>query len=483
MGDTTMMTKVFLAAAVGGSLVSLLPRNISRLRALLAAAASAVMVVAAVVALGAGGKVAFGGVIDIDWHGWGVLPLAAAVVVLLSSFVLWESATGVLVSLSLFASAVTVPLIAGGSSVALLTAAWLLQGILSFLAVRSGRDSRDSSVTGVVVSNVLFVAAVAVAAIWVRDLFNGGMVVSVLLLLAALFRSGAFPLFGTFDGGVVWNCNPASMLPGGLNLLVGLALLYRVLPSFDGSTYLMLAGALLAVVMGWLAGLQRDAERKISCYFTSAVGVSMIVGATGDVLGALVFACIGAVHRVVFLMLLPYAERRGEGNTKVPSAGVLLALMIAVLSVVGVPPLLGYHGIWRVYHALVGYSHAGGTLWVLWFAAVVAVVVQGVDVVVEIISERFAASIGVDTLEVESPGAVGGFGLLLAVVVLLLGAVIAGGGRLGVGRDVIVAVGMLLLVGVVVTALAVRGKVRVVEAFIGGEDPAEIYELERGERS
>ena len=200
---------------------------------------------------------------------------------------------------------------------------------------------------------------------------NGIAVLAYLLLLAgALAKAGAMPLHTWVP--VAADAAPApvaAFLPASLDKILGIYLLARIsLEMFTLSEplklVLLIIGALTIICAVFMAMVQHSLRKLLGYHAVSQVGYMVLGIGTGlpiGILGGLFHMINNAVYKCCLFLGAGSVEDR-TGQTDLDKLGGLakampvtfVAMLVAALSISGVPPLNGYVSKWMVYQAAIG---------------------------------------------------------------------------------------------------------------------------------
>jgi formate hydrogenlyase subunit 3/multisubunit Na+/H+ antiporter MnhD subunit len=204
------------------------------------------------------------------------------------------------------------------------------------------------------------------------------------LLIAALAKAGAMP----FHRWII-DCAPSAptpvmaLLPAGLDKLLGIYLLCRLsLSMFTITLYsplsltLLVLGSCTIVFAVFAALFEHDLKKLLSFHAVSQVGYMILGIGTGSFMG-IAGALFHLINNVIYkpcLFMGAGAVEKETGTTNLDSLGGLskampitfFSMMIAALSIAGIPPLNGFSSKWMIYQALFAASSRGGVLWMVW---------------------------------------------------------------------------------------------------------------------
>jgi len=330
------------------------------------------------------------------------------------------------------------------------------------------------------------------------------------LAVGALTKAGAMP-FHTWVPDVAERAAiPVSAyLPASLDKLLGIYFLARL--SMDlfvlgpaMNMLLMVIGAFTIVAAVMMALVQHDMTRLLGYHAVSQVGYMVLAIGTGSSLGiaAGLFHMLNNTLYKTCLFMTAGSVKERTGTTDLDKLGGLgrfmpftfASFLIAALAISGVPPLNGFASKWMIYHAIVEKSAAetGG-----WLVFLICAMFGSVLTLASFMKLAHAVFLGQCSPAVKQPREAGaalwGPGLVLALACVVFGLFpYAIPLRLWIepavgwqyhevlGRDIFypgmwspLPVALLLLVGVIIAGLAafwgLKGRIRVVEPFVGGE--------------
>lgn len=205
--------------------------------------------------------------------------------------------------------------------------------------------------------------------------------------IPAFAKLGAMPLHGWVpDSSAVSPTPVMALLPASLDKLLGIYLLARLsLHMFSVQTYsfislfLLTVGSLTIIFAVFSALLQHDLKKLLSFHAVSQVGYMVLGIGTGSAIGiagALFHMLNNAVYKSCLFFCAGSVEREAGGGDLASLGGLskkmpltFFSMVIASLSISGIPPFNGFASKWMIYQSLVSLSKAGGGLWMLFLAA------------------------------------------------------------------------------------------------------------------
>ena len=193
--------------------------------------------------------------------------------------------------------------------------------------------------------------------------------VYLLFLLAAMAKAGAMPMHSWIPTlSTTTHASVMAFLPGSLDKVLGIYLLTRasvdwMVPSPSVRFVVMAIGAVTILGGVLMALVQHDLRRLLSFHAVSQVGYMLLGLGTGTLVGAMggVFHMVNhALYKSCLFLGAGTVEREtgtleldrlgGLGRTMPVTFGCML---VAALSISGVPPLNGFASKWLVYQGCV----------------------------------------------------------------------------------------------------------------------------------
>jgi formate hydrogenlyase subunit 3/multisubunit Na+/H+ antiporter MnhD subunit len=325
------------------------------------------------------------------------------------------------------------------------------------------------------------------------------------LLSAALAKAGAMPVHSWVPDCAQDAWIPVTAyLPASLDKLLGIYFLARLtLEIFQFASWmgwLLMAvgsGTIVAAVM--MALVQHDLKRLLGYHAVSQVGYMVLGLGTGTAVGIAgglfhminhalyksgLFLCGGNVEKVTGTSDL---DNLGGLGRRMPLT--FTAFLISALAISGIPPLNGFASKWLVYQGIIESGRSGGYWWLVWliaamfgtaltlasFAKLLHAVFLGQESPDRVSAPRrqeVAPSLWVPPLLVAALCLL--FGVLAMQVPLkwfvfpaLAQPVIPAGVWESGPAALLLVMGLFL--GLLFLLVGARGKIRVVEPFIGGE--------------
>ena len=193
--------------------------------------------------------------------------------------------------------------------------------------------------------------------------------VYLLFLLAAMAKAGAMPMHSWIPTmSTTTHASVMAYLPGSLDKVLGIYLLTRasvdwMVPSPSVRFVVMAIGAVTILGGVLMALVQHDLRRLLSFHAVSQVGYMLLGLGTGTLVGAMggVFHMVNhALYKSCLFLGAGTVEREtgtmeldrlgGLGRTMPVTFGCML---VAALSISGIPPLNGFASKWLVYQGCV----------------------------------------------------------------------------------------------------------------------------------
>ncbi len=192
----------------------------------------------------------------------------------------------------------------------------------------------------------------------------------ILLTVAALAKAGAFPVHTWIPA--IAEPTPApvmAFLPAAVDKLLGIYLLARVSvemfePSASMSLLLMFVGAVTIVGAVLMAMVQHNLKKLLSFHAVSQVGYMVLGIGTGSIIG-IMGGIFHMVNHAVYKSCLFFgggAVEKKAGTTELDELGGLarvmpvtfVSMLVAALSISGVPPFNGFASKWMIYQGILG---------------------------------------------------------------------------------------------------------------------------------
>jgi len=191
----------------------------------------------------------------------------------------------------------------------------------------------------------------------------------ILCALGALAKAGAWPVHSWLPAAAEGAPTPVmALLPASLDKLLGIYLLARLtldLFVMDGAmgNLLMILGSATIIFAVMMALIQHDLKKLLSFHAVSQVGYMVLGIGTGvpiGIMGGLFHMVNNAIYKTCLFLGAGAVEKRA-GTTDLEKLGGLaaampvtfMAMVIAALSISGVPPLNGFFSKWLIYQSLV----------------------------------------------------------------------------------------------------------------------------------
>ncbi len=206
------------------------------------------------------------------------------------------------------------------------------------------------------------------------------------LAAGALAKAGAVP-FHTWipDSAEVAPATVMAFMPAAFDKLLGIYLLARlsldvfaIEPNSALSLVLMAVGSLTIVTAVMAALFQHNLKKLLSFHAVSQVGY-MVLGIGTGIPVAMAGGIFHMFNHAIYkscLFLCGGSVEKQTGTTELDRLGGLAkfmpvtfgALLVAALSISGVPPLNGFFSKWMIYQGVVELAK-GGPLWIVWLMA------------------------------------------------------------------------------------------------------------------
>ncbi|MCX5725770.1 MAG: proton-conducting transporter membrane subunit [Candidatus Saganbacteria bacterium] len=207
------------------------------------------------------------------------------------------------------------------------------------------------------------------------------------LAAGAFAKAGAMPLHTWIpDIAEVAEVPVLAMLPAAIDKILGIYLLARlsldlfiVKPGGTVSLILLIIGSMTIVAGVMMALVQHTFRKLLSYHAVSQVGYMVLGIGTANpigIAGGLFHMLNNAIYKcLLFLGAGAVEKETGEGDLeKLGGLANLMpvtfaTLLIAALSISGIPPLNGFFSKWMIYQGIIELGKSGGKLWILWLAA------------------------------------------------------------------------------------------------------------------
>ncbi|NQS89916.1 NADH-quinone oxidoreductase subunit L, partial [Patescibacteria group bacterium] len=210
----------------------------------------------------------------------------------------------------------------------------------------------------------------------------------VLLMIGAIAKAGAIPFHSWIPDAADEVPAPVmAYLPASLDKLLGIYFLTRIcldffklFPNTSLSILLMFIGSLTIMVAVMMALIQHDLKKLLSYHAISQVGYMVLGIGTGIPLG-IAGGIFHMVNHAIYKSCLFLGGGSVEHNVKTTDINRLgglakfmpvtfITVLIAALSISGVPPFNGFFSKWMIYQGVVeGGKLSGSSLWIIWLLA------------------------------------------------------------------------------------------------------------------
>ena len=189
--------------------------------------------------------------------------------------------------------------------------------------------------------------------------------ISILLMIGAFTKSAIFPFHFWLPGAMQAPSPVSAFLHSATMVKAGIFLLARFLPLYQQSDFwiytLTIFGATTMFAGGWLSMAQNDLKKILAYTTVSALGTLVLLLGTGTayaLTAALVFLLVHAFYKATLFMMAGNLEKK-TGTRQMDALGGLQQWMpvaavisyLALLSMSGVPPMLGFIGKELIYEA------------------------------------------------------------------------------------------------------------------------------------
>lgn len=196
----------------------------------------------------------------------------------------------------------------------------------------------------------------------------------VLVLSSFLFKLAAFPFHAWAPDAYESSASPVAMFLASVSKLAGIAVLFRIvylvkpyLPEFEIVVGLL---ALASMTFGNFVAFRQTSVKRLFAYSSIAQAGYLMLGMIGFSASApeavVFYSVIYLLMNLVVFSVVLELERAGEDPKLSDFQGLYkrnalmaLALLVALFSLAGVPPLAGFFGKWLLFSSA---AH-GGHLW------------------------------------------------------------------------------------------------------------------------
>ncbi len=218
----------------------------------------------------------------------------------------------------------------------------------------------------------------------IRILLNSGISYwsFILLAIGVIAKIGAVPLH-TWIPDVSYKAplSVSAFLPGSLDKLLGVYLLIRLSSTMfeisnSMSILLLIVGSLTILISVSMGLFQKDAKKAVGYltiagagYFVLGFGTAHSIG----IAGGLFYTLSSALWTQCLFLVIGNVEYRVQTTQYDKIGGLVkfmpfsfLALLIASLSVSGIPPFNGFAAKWMIYQGIIEMGNYGDRLWIIW---------------------------------------------------------------------------------------------------------------------
>ncbi len=188
-----------------------------------------------------------------------------------------------------------------------------------------------------------------------------------LILVGAFTKSAQFPFHFWLPGAMTAPSPVSAFLHSATMVKAGVFLLARLNPVLGGTEYwtyiLTITGVTTMFVGAWISVTQTDLKRILAYTTVSALGTLVLLIGTGTeyaVNAAIIFLLVHALYKGTLFMMAGNIEKKtGTRDIRylgglfkyMPFAGVIM--IMALVSMAGIPPMLGFLGKELIYEASV----------------------------------------------------------------------------------------------------------------------------------
>jgi formate hydrogenlyase subunit 3/multisubunit Na+/H+ antiporter MnhD subunit len=327
----------------------------------------------------------------------------------------------------------------------------------------------------------------------------------ILLLIGALTKAGAMPFHSWIPDSAEYAPVPVlAFFPGALDKLLGIYLLarltlnlFKLTPGSAMSILLMVIGSVTIVAAVFIALVQKNLLKLLSFHAVSQVGYMVLGIGTAiplGIIGGLFHMLNNAIYKSC-LFLCGGAVESQTGETNLEKLGGLARFMpitftaslVSALAISGIPPLNGFVSKWLVYQGVISSTKIHSFSVIFLLAAMFGSVLTLASFL-KVLHSTFLGEKSKEIIKVKEVG----FGMVLPMVILALLSIGLGvfaqlpiryliGPFLGPQAVVLspiglwnptLATGLILIsavLGFFIYSLRKVRKVKVLQAFIGGE--------------
>lgn len=194
----------------------------------------------------------------------------------------------------------------------------------------------------------------------------------ILVLIGAFTKSAQFPFHFWLPGAMAAPSPVSAYLHSATMVKAGVFLLARLSPVMGGTEtwhyILSIFGVTTMFIGAWLSITQTDLKRILAYTTVSALGTLVLLIGTGTeyaINAAIIFLLVHALYKGTLFMMAGNIEKK-TGTRDITQLGGLFKYMpfaaivmsMALVSMAGVPPMLGFIGKELIYEAKVNAPHA-----------------------------------------------------------------------------------------------------------------------------
>lgn len=203
----------------------------------------------------------------------------------------------------------------------------------------------------------------------------------ILILIGAFTKSAQFPFHFWLPGAMQAPSPVSAYLHSATMVKAGIFLLARLNPVMGGtelwSYTLTLFGVTTMFVGAWLSITQTDLKRILAYTTVSALGTLVLLIGTGTeyaINAAIIFLLVHALYKGTLFMMAGNIEKK-TGTRNINQLGGLYAYMpfaaiimsMALISMAGIPPMLGFIGKELIYEASIAAPKTYGFILIMGF--------------------------------------------------------------------------------------------------------------------
>lgn len=327
------------------------------------------------------------------------------------------------------------------------------------------------------------------------------------IVIACFAKAGAMPFHSWLpDVAEAASSSVSAYLPASLDKLLGIYLLARAscdlfVTTRASNLVLLIVGAVTIIMGVMMALVQHNYKRLLGYHAVSQVGYMILgigTGSVAGIAGGLFHMFNNAVYKSCLFMTSGAVEKRTE-TMDLDSLGGLakfmpltfLACLVASLSISGLPPFNGFVSKWMIYQGIMGSATDGSKLWMIWLSAAMFGSALTIASFMKLLHAVFLGrrSDGIKDAREVGPlmylpmlilGAIcilsGVFAFKLMIPLFIAPCLGAGPEYIGIWNPILATILITagIVVGILIYLALGHKNFRIVEPFVGGEDPAKL---------